>query len=445
MSQLTIWLLGSPQVALDGAPCDLHSHKALALLAYLVMTNRPHRRLKLATFFWPGQNESRALAYLRHTLWTLRKIIGDDWFATDDETISLAPHPALWFDVAAFTQQLAAVRHLPDLPADETAMGLTALQRAVDLYRDDLLAGFALRDSPAFDDWLFFESDHLRQQLAVALQQLVQGFSRCGNYAAAIPYARRWLTLDPLHELAHRWLMQLYAWSGQRAAALRQYQACVHLLHSELATQPTAETSQLFQVIKANRLTAAPADLPVVSPQVSATVTLQNATILCAGFTELWEAHPDDLVGTASRMTKLHQAFQPLLDHYGARVEQRFGDQFLVIFGADPLDQADGKQAIQAANALQTLAQQRGMALSIGLHTGPVLIQHTEKVDRIAYRPVMGPVVNLAKHLQAQGEAGDILVSRALYHQTSDAFCFRPVVLAIRGMAQPVTAYLLKG
>ena len=46
--------------------------------------------------------------------------------------------------------------------------------------------------------------------------------------------ARRWLALDPLHEPAHRQLMSLYEISGQRAAALRQYETCRQTLSDEL-------------------------------------------------------------------------------------------------------------------------------------------------------------------------------------------------------------------
>jgi hypothetical protein len=56
-----------------------------------------------------------------------------------------------------------------------------------------------------------------------------------------------------MHEPAHRWLMQLYAWSGQRSAALRQYGECERLLHAEVGVPPENETTQLYKAIKAKR------------------------------------------------------------------------------------------------------------------------------------------------------------------------------------------------
>src|SRR3712207_7660648 len=49
------------------------------------------------------------------------------------------------------------------------------LSEAVALYRDDFLAGFALRDSAAFDDWQFFQGEELRRELAGALERLGRG------------------------------------------------------------------------------------------------------------------------------------------------------------------------------------------------------------------------------------------------------------------------------
>ena len=53
----------------------------------------------------------------------------------------------------------------------------------------------------------------------------------------------------------------------------------------------------------------------------------------------------------------------------------------------------------------------------------------------------MGPVVNLAARLQAQAEAGQILVGPATYRPTQRAFRFSPLSLDRKGSGQPVTAY----
>jgi predicted ATPase len=148
----------------------------------------------------------------------------------------------VWCDVLQFQQRIAA------------DSDMAQLETAVDLYRDDFLSGFSLRDSFPFDDWQLQQAEQLRRELIRALEQLIGRYRTHGQYKAALSHARRWLQLDPLREEAHRQLMQLYVWTDQRSAALQQYRACVRILEEELGVSPLAETTQLYQAIQEERL-----------------------------------------------------------------------------------------------------------------------------------------------------------------------------------------------
>jgi len=102
--------------------------------------------------------------------------------------------------------------------------------------------------------------------LASALERLVRGCSEQGSYDGAIPHARRWLALDPLHEPAQRQLMELYAQSGQWAAAVRQYEECVRVLDEELGIPPSEETTALFELVKTKRVPPQPSPVANKAP-----------------------------------------------------------------------------------------------------------------------------------------------------------------------------------
>jgi predicted ATPase len=123
------------------------------------------------------------------------------------------------------------------------------LRRAVTIYRGGFLSGFALRDSPPFDDWQFFEAESLRRQLAEALDLLAHWSLDAGRTAEAITHARRWVALDDLHEPAHRVLMRAFASAGDRGAAVKQYRECVRILDEELGVAPLSETTALYESI----------------------------------------------------------------------------------------------------------------------------------------------------------------------------------------------------
>ena len=125
---------------------------------------------------------------------------------------------------------------------------------AVGLYRGDLLEGFALRDSADFDHWQTAEGQSLRRELGTGLERVATEEAEAGRLEPAIEHARRRLELDPLAESGHRLLMLLYAWAGERAAAIEQYRTCVRTLHRELGVAPLAETTELYEQISAGSL-----------------------------------------------------------------------------------------------------------------------------------------------------------------------------------------------
>lgn len=243
MPQLSLYLFGPPRLALNGQPIDINRRNVLALAAYLAVTRRPHSRDALAAIFWPEAEPSRARAALRRTLSALNTALDGDWLDADRETIGLAIERDIWVDVLQFKECLAEAR--PGLA------GLTTLTEAIALYRDDFLAGFTLRDSPAFDEWQFFQSEALRHELTHALERLTQIYSQQqGDAHTALTYAQRRVEIDPLNEAAQRDLIRLYMQTDQRTAALRQYRVLEDAWQAEFNTLPSPETAQLFQQLQ---------------------------------------------------------------------------------------------------------------------------------------------------------------------------------------------------
>lgn len=158
MDQLSIRLFGHPEVMLKEAAVAIEQRKAMALLAYLALSARPHRRTALAGLLWPNLAPAQALANVRHTLWVLRAAGLAGWLIGDRTTLAL--RSGYWLDVAAF----------------EAAQAAGLFTDAAALYRGDLLAEFTLPDAPSFDAWLTSERDRCREAF-VALQAHVSSAS----------------------------------------------------------------------------------------------------------------------------------------------------------------------------------------------------------------------------------------------------------------------------
>ena len=260
MLLLRLFLFGVPRCERDGETISIQRRKTLALLAYLAVTGQPHSRDALATLLWPEHDPSSALANLRRDLSRLKDAVGEQILIIDRIKVGFNPKAVVWLDVAEFQSRMAvAQKHdhrVPEgAPVERCEECQAALTEAASLYTGDFMTGFGLSDSPAFDEWQFFQAESLRQLLAECLKKLIAWHSTVEEYERGIEYARRWLALDPLHEPAHRQLMQLYSRSGQQSAAIRQYQECVRILQEELGVEPEKETIELYEAIKARQLT----------------------------------------------------------------------------------------------------------------------------------------------------------------------------------------------
>lgn len=247
-----IKLLGAPEISVEGRDVAFDTRKAVALLAYLVTTGRPHRRDALGALLWPEYDDARARAALRRTLSTLRKGLGEAALEVDRTTIGLDAG-GVDADVGEFRSLLREVAAHGDGRGGCPACR-SRLRRAVEIYRGDFLSGFSLRDSEAFDDWQFFETESFRRQLGGALDLLTRWSLDAARPSDAVAYARRWVAVDILHEPAHRSLMLAFALAGDRAAAVKQYREWVRILDEELGVTPLSDTTSLYESIAAGGL-----------------------------------------------------------------------------------------------------------------------------------------------------------------------------------------------
>jgi DNA-binding SARP family transcriptional activator len=252
VKELCITVLGTPGVTLGDEPVTgFVSSKAQALVYYLAATGRAHTRETLAGLLWSDKPDTAARSNLRNALSSLRGLIGPYLLITR-QTVALNREAVYAVDSERFAEIAFSTRRGAALSAED----LAALRTAVDLYQGEFLAGFYAPDAPLFEEWVLNERESQRLALEEALEKLVHGHSVRGEYKLAIAFAQRWLSADPLRESAHRSLIALYAWSGDRSSAMRQYEICAQVLEKELGVKPSTETTELYDHVRAGELEA---------------------------------------------------------------------------------------------------------------------------------------------------------------------------------------------
>jgi DNA-binding SARP family transcriptional activator len=114
---------------------------------------------------------------------------------------------------------------------------------AIAEYPGELLPG------DRFEEWATVPREvtaQLHQELLLGLGTLEQAL---GNDLAAAAALRQVLSGDPTNEPAHRALMRLFAATGDRGQAVRQYHICRDALRRELDVDPSPETETLHRSI----------------------------------------------------------------------------------------------------------------------------------------------------------------------------------------------------
>jgi ABC-type oligopeptide transport system substrate-binding subunit/DNA-binding SARP family transcriptional activator len=236
-------LLGPAQIERDGEPVSgFRSRKALALLGYLAVQDKPFPREHLADLFWEAKPESRGRANLS---WILNHILAQlpDCLQADRHTVRFQRTARYWLDLDAFTEL-------------ETRGDVDSLAAAVALYRGAFLEGLYLDGCAEFEIWLVGERERWRQRVVVALGKLVTHHSQRGEHKQGLDFARRLLALEPWREESHRQVMWLLALSGQRSATMVQYQTCRRILAEEMGVEPMEETTRLYELARDGILTS---------------------------------------------------------------------------------------------------------------------------------------------------------------------------------------------
>jgi len=219
---------------------------ARGLLAYLAMhPGVVFRREALATLFWSERDQEAALVNLRQILAILRRVLGDaeteqPFLEITPRTIRFDPEPGVWVDVNVF-QKLAN-------SSGGLRAGTHRMKQALALYRGDILSDAHI-SSPAFDEWLIQQREHLHQCAVDILHSLTNYHERRGEAEMVKYYAQHQLELEPWSEEAYRQLMLAYAQLGQRSAALKQYALCQRALNIAFGVEPAVKIKTLYRKI----------------------------------------------------------------------------------------------------------------------------------------------------------------------------------------------------
>ncbi|HET7796115.1 MAG TPA: BTAD domain-containing putative transcriptional regulator [Rhizobacter sp.] len=245
---LWLRLLGGFAITLGGSPLEQQGktpHKPLELLRLLACErSQAASMLSVQEALWPDADDGAARKNLEMAIQRLRRLLGDDSLVrVGDGRVAL--------DAARVSSDLAQRRVLIERLEAQAMQGggsaapseMAALvARVIDACQGELLPGVP----PA--PWLEAERQRCQRDVVRATQSAATLMARFGDQRAERELLERAVRLEPLAEGLARRLMQVHAQSGQRAEAVRVYEALARAL-SARGLQPSAPTDALWREI----------------------------------------------------------------------------------------------------------------------------------------------------------------------------------------------------
>lgn len=226
---------------------DLPGTQARVAFAALVLERRPLSRDALAEIIWDGRLPNKWEGALSTLVSKLRAQLtrsgleGKTLLAATDGTYRLALPSEVWVDLEEAYRRLdraeGALRHRDLVTA--TAEGTVASG----VLRRSFLAGTDI-------NWAEDQRCRQREALYRCWVVLATAWLGRGDYGLATVVAESAIRLDPLREVGHRLLMSAEWRRGDRAAALRAFAGCEHMLRAEFGVGPSPETLALLESIR---------------------------------------------------------------------------------------------------------------------------------------------------------------------------------------------------
>lgn len=260
-----IQLLGRPCLTGVAGQYEFRSRKSWALLAYLLLSERPQPRRHLAELLFCTADDP--LRALRWSLAEIRRGLGPGG-AVEGDPVSMTLSASTAVDVDLVSQ--GSWREAVLLPT----LG------------SPLLDGFAFADCAVFESWLVSQQRRAAAASEAILHEAALGLLAAGDTAGALEHALRVVALDPYDENHHALVVQLYRQAGDDTAAQRQLAISSALLDEAHGPAP--------RLALAAAMTQPLGDTPADDTTVEALVEAGNAAVAAgavdAGVTTLRSA-----------------------------------------------------------------------------------------------------------------------------------------------------------
>lgn len=235
---IIIRALGKMQVKVNNrlvSSSDWQTQSARDLFFLILAHPEGLNKEEIGLILWPDASTKDLRFRMKNTVYRLRHALGKDVILLEQESYRFNHALDYEYDVESFLKENAQAQL-----AREPLQKLAHYREAIKLYKGTYLP-------ENIENWVNAPRLYLQQDYLNIVLQVSEIYLGMSDFDLALEYCQRALEEDNCLEAAYRLSFRIYSAMGNRAALVRQYQRCVEVLHREVNTDPSPQTTTLYQ------------------------------------------------------------------------------------------------------------------------------------------------------------------------------------------------------
>ncbi len=225
MNNISVNLLGDPTVKLNGNEVFFPYKKSEGLFYYLCI-NKKISREEAINIFWADTEETTARKNLRDAIYKIKKALCDDIFSPSKSSIEFNEEIQIEIDIDKI-----------------------ASNKILKHYKGDFLGNFQIKNCYDFENWVSEKKADYKNIYIKAVSKKVNELVSMGDLKSIQNYSNILIENDPYNEKIYRYIMKVYALSGDYNKAIKLYYDLTDILKKDLDIEPELNTKKMFKEI----------------------------------------------------------------------------------------------------------------------------------------------------------------------------------------------------
>lgn len=226
MNCISVTLFGDPTVKFNNEEVYFPYKKSEGLF-YYVCINKKITREEAINIFWADNDETSARKNLRDAIYKIKKTLCDEIFLSSSKSF------------IEFNTEINIEIDTDDITSSNI----------LNKYKGDFLGNFMIKNCYDFENWVSEKKEEYKNTYTNSIAKKVNELVNIGDFKGIQRYSNILIENDPYNEKTYRYLMKIYALSGDYNKAIKLYYDLTDLLKRELDIDSESNTKKMFKEI----------------------------------------------------------------------------------------------------------------------------------------------------------------------------------------------------